>query len=107
MGAVSVTAVKRRQDTSVKRVDATVTFSASYATGGDTIKLGDVRLNRITDAMVASTKGTATHGVQVVLAGTDTAPKLKLLAGAVGSGAEVANATDTHLVVVKMRFLGY
>ena len=89
-------------------VECDVTFSASYATGGDTISKAALGLSQIDDAYVLSLKnrkgGSLTaHGKQVQLGGTPSAPTLKLYSG---SGSEVANASNNSTVVARVRFLG-
>lgn len=89
-------------------VEADVTFSSSYATGGDTISKAQLGLTQIDDAQLLSLKnrkgGTLTaHGRQVQLGGTAAAPTLKLYAG---TGSEVANASNNSTVVARVRFLG-
>lgn len=89
-------------------VEADVTFSASYVTGGDTISKAALGLSQIDDVRMLTAKSRrgaalSAHGRQVQLGGTHAAPTLKLYAG---SGAEVANASNNSTVTVRVRFLG-
>lgn len=120
MGAVSVSNVSQAQPHGNRRsVTANVVFSSSYATGGDTITPAQVGLQVIYEVwesqgqfadspVTAATAFTPnTHGLQVVLTGSTTAPKLKALAGAAGTPAEVANATNlSTLPAVVLEFRG-
>lgn len=87
-----------------KVVDATVTFSASYATGGDTFLPGQLGLNRVAMISQPADTNTAAHGAQIVLGGTPSAPTLKVFRG---SNAEVAAATNLSTLVVRLQFHGY
>lgn len=107
MGAVTVANVKVTSPVEQYRVvQADVTFSNSYATGGDTLSLGLLGLKAVFSAhahigtTVQGTTGASggfaptVHGLQVVLAGTPIAPLLKVNLGAAGSPAQVASTTD-------------
>lgn len=101
MGAVSVTVVSKGISNSQRTVDADVTFSASYSTGGDTIAPSQVGLSQIEEAHVIGGKLDPSrsaasftpnlHGIQPVLAGTPSAPTLKAFKG---SNVEVTAATN-------------
>lgn len=94
-------------------VVADVTFSSSYATGGDTFALSSIGLHDLgsawceAGAFSASASGGYTptgSGLQVVLAGTTSAPKLKVFNG---SSTEVSAATDLSAkTAVRIEFRG-
>lgn len=109
MGAVAISNREDDIQDNKRVVEADVTFSASYATGGDTLSKSALGLTQIDDARVLSLKnrkGVALtpHGRQIVLGGTAAAPTLKLYAG---SGSEVAAASNNSTVVARVRFVGY
>lgn len=120
MGAVSFSNVIQLGSSGNRRaVQADVTFSSSYATGGDTVGLAPLGLQHLYEVMESqgrfndsdTTKAVAftpnTHGLQVVLAGTASAPKLQVIAGVAGSGAQVANATNlSSIAPVHLEFRG-
>jgi hypothetical protein len=116
MGAVALNVVKQDVVGDKRAVVADVTFSSSYATGGDTVSLGNLGLREVDEAHVLTgtfapsaiqaSKAYApnAHGVQVVLAGSPTAPKLKVFQG---TTSEVANATNLSTVpAVRVEFRG-
>jgi hypothetical protein len=120
MGAVSFTSITQNGGVGNRRsVDALVTFSNSYATGGDTVSLpllGLKALYSVWEAQgmfaagpieVASAFTPNTHGLQLVLAGSITAPKLKVIAGTAGTPVEVTAATNlSTLPAVFLEFRG-
>lgn len=117
MGAVAVANVMPMGSLGGYRaVSADVTFSSSYATGGDTVALSGLGLQNVysvmtdggqmTDTAQIPSKGRSpnTHGVQVVLGGSASAPKLTAYSGATS---EVANATNLSTRgAVRVIFLG-
>lgn len=116
MGAVAVTLVGYVPSGELRGVLADVTFSSSYATGGDTVSPAKLGLAEIIEAQVhtgtlASDTGRTTafvpnsHGIQAVLAGTRAAPKLKAFQG---TTSEVANATNLSAVpALRILFRGH
>lgn len=116
MGQCSVANLSFGVAGGLRSVTADVTFSSSYATGGDTITPASLGLQHVVSAtlpagtlqasqQIPSTVYTpAAHGVQAVLAGSLTAPKLKAYQG---STSEVANATNLSTVpAVRVEFRG-
>lgn len=96
-----------------KMVEADVTFSASYATAGDTLDPKQLGLKGIREVLVPShdsrtRKAVATAasraGKTVELGGTESAPKLLVFDTA---NTEVANATNLSTIVLRLRFIGY
>lgn len=84
----------------------TVTFSASYATGGDTVPvatLGLRNVNRILVEPFAASAPGFQSGISIALGGTSGAPKL-LAYDAVGT--EVANLTNLSNRLVTVWFVG-
>jgi hypothetical protein len=117
MGQVAIANITPGVAGALRSVTADVTFSSSYATGGDTVPLGQLGLQGVVSvhvrggvladsAQVPSRSYAPTvHGVQVVLAGTVAAPKLKAYSG---STSEVANATNLSTTpAVNIEFRGY
>lgn len=113
MGAVTVANKSQGVRDHRKAVEADVTFSASYATGGDTLALGLLGLKGLTEVMVPShhlitRKAVATTasraGKTVELGGTVSAPTLKVYDTA---NTEVTAATNLGTVVLRLRFLGF
>lgn len=115
MGTVSVSVVSRGATGDKLVTVADVTYSSSYATGGDTVPLASLGLQQVEaayhqigtlDATRQATGFTpASHGTQPVLAGTPGAPKLKVFNG---STSEVANATNlSALPAVRIEFRGH
>lgn len=114
MGAVAIT--NRTPGSSVGRervVEADVAFSASYATGGDTIDPRALGLRAIKQITVPShnirtgkptTAALMQSGLSVNLGGTETAP---LLLAYDASGTQVAAATNLSARTLRVRFLGY
>lgn len=92
----------KSRDGNLAVVEADVTWAGTYSTGGDTLAPGKLGLRHIDDASVVAKVGSAAHGYQVVLAGTRSAPKLKLYFGA---NTELADATATAQTI-RMRFKG-
>ena len=96
-----------------KAVEADVAFSASYATGGDTIDPKALGLRAIHEVLVPShhiRSGKPTEaarlqsGLSVNLGGTSTAPTLLAYDAA---ATQVANATNLSARTQRLRFLGY
>ena len=113
MGAVSV-ANRRYSVLDNKRVvQADVTFSASYATGGDTVSPAALGLLNVTgvsrrshqllDPSVPIVQANLDGGVSVHLAGTAAAPLLKCYTA---DGVEQVNATNQATVVETLVFVG-
>lgn len=119
MGAVTIANVANNAGSAGYRsVSADVTFSASYATGGDTFPIATLGLSQVyqlltVDGTMADGSGANSasrvyvpnpHGIQVVLNGTPIAPTLKAFSGAT---TEVANATNLSTRgVVRLEFRG-
>lgn len=109
------TIANRREGVSVEGfrvVEVDVTFSSSYATGGETISPSLLGLKEVRQILVPSHKlggqGVVTAanlktGKTVSLTGTASAPTLSLWETA---NTEVANATNVAAVVQTIRFLG-
>lgn len=72
-------------------VRGTLTFSASYATGGDTIPLTAVGLREVSRILVDSNLGINDSGLSIVVGGTPQAPTLVAYDA---QGTQVANATN-------------
>lgn len=118
MGAVSFANITQSVVGDKRAVVADVTFSSSYATGGDTVTLSSLGLNEVDQVLcdsgylaptLASKKFTpVTHGTQVILSGTPKVPTLMAVTGATGSaGAEAAAASNlTSRGAVRCWFLG-
>lgn len=106
MGAVSFSGLKTGVTDDGRRYkEATVTFSASYATGGDTVALGSLGLGEVRRIELV---GLPTGGWQIEDVVTDPkAPKLKLQrrndAGAVVEQTAAANSSTFS---AKVRFIG-
>lgn len=88
-------------------VKATVTFDASYPTGGESLDIAALSLKQVDDVVTEGhpsvvTEATETTGGHVVLGGTNVAPKLMLYS----SGSEVSNASDQSGVIRKVRIYG-
>lgn len=82
----------------------TITFSNSYATGGDTLVMSTVPMDRVTDLLVeGGPNATTTAGYQIKLAGTTTEPKII----AYNTAGQIANATNLSTVAVRVRLVGY
>ena len=113
MGACTI--ANRREGVSVdglRVVEVDVTYSASYATGGDSISPSLLGLKEVRQILVPSHKlngmgavanANSRTGKSVQLAGTASAPLLALYETA---NTEVANATNVSTVVHTIRFLG-
>ncbi len=96
-----------------RAVEADVTLSASYATGGETVALTSLGLKRVDGIVIPShdfnsRKAVATTssrvGLSVELGGTVTAPKLLAFDS---QATEVANATNLSARgPIRIRFLG-
>lgn len=109
MGAVAVTNLVHGVSGSYRTVECDVTFSTSYATGGDTFSPATVGLRQVDDVHVLGFKkkdGTTitSVGIQPVVAGTSTAPLLQ----AWYNGAQVPNTTNiSTLGAVRMEIRGH
>lgn len=112
MGAVTFATVQHGVTTNGKRVvEAVVTFSNSYATGGDTLALGSLGLKRIDEVHVPSHRldglavsdAQAQTGLSLQLGGTVAAPTLKAY---VTANTEQTNATNQSTVAQVVRFVG-
>lgn len=114
MGTVAVSVVSKSVQGNKRVVTADVTYSSSYATGGDTLKPSDLGLQQVEEAFVhagildASRAATgytpAEHGTQPVLAGTPGAPLIKVFDG---TTAEVAAATNLSALTARLVFKGH
>jgi len=96
----------------LRGVKGTLTFSSSYATGGDTIPKASVGLDTINAILVDPVGPTdAAGGLSVRLGGTPSAPTLAafLAAGGVGAGAgtQVAAAANMTTHSVNVLLLGH
>ena len=109
MGAAAVSGARPTRPAkgaTLERV-ATFTLSSSYATGGDTFSPGAVGLHQVVEAFQVAHGSPASAGMQVVLGGTPTAPKLRVLRRAdAGTVAEMPAATNLSAVTVKMVLRG-
>lgn len=114
MGAVAVSNLSPGSTVGrFKAVEADVAFSASYATGGDTINPKALGLRAIHEVVVPShhirtRKPTEAarlqSGLSVNLGGTTVAPTLLAYDAA---ATEVAAATNLSARTLRLRFLGY
>lgn len=112
MGTVAITNRVDDVQDNLRVVECTVTGSASYATGGDTIPA--IGLREITRMVVLHDQGSGGqkdkrgnaapvyNGRAIVLGGTPTARNLALY----DAGVQVANAVNTSTHVWRVRFLG-
>ena len=82
----------------------TITFSASYATGGDTFTLDDLKLTRLDSLFMEYTKDAVTHGDRVTFEPDYTARTV--IAYDVSDAAEVTAAEDLSDVTVRFRAEG-
>lgn len=115
MGAVSFTNAVQGIAGSSRIVEVDVTFSASYATGGDSIDLTQIGLRQVDDMHIlgyvskspsaAGNSGKVTSvGIQPMLAGTPQAPLLKSFV----NGSQTSAATNlSALGVVRIEFRGH
>lgn len=111
MGAVTI--ANRREDVEKNKrvVECDVTFSASYATGGDTVSpalLGLRQVDRVSVPShnvdgVAVSNAQAQAGKTFQLGGTASAPTLKAYDAA---ATEIANATNLSTITRRLRFIG-
>lgn len=105
MGAIVSTVISHQVDTSGRAVKkATLTFSASYATGGDTLDMANLGLRRVDQLFVDG--GLATPGYHLQLAGTAAVPLIKLIKGATAP-AEETNATNVSTVSAVVELHGF
>jgi uncharacterized Zn-binding protein involved in type VI secretion len=112
LGAVTFTNRTEHVVNNKRAVEATATFSASYATGGDTVSptaLGFRQIDEVhiisggTAALDSRGVAVAQQGRSIGLGGTASAPTFKAYSG---STAEVANATNLSTVAVRVRIYG-
>lgn len=82
----------------------TITFSSSYATGGDTLDVATSGLRRVDKLYVDCSL--ATLGYHLQLAGTAAVPLVKLFKGAT-TPAEESNATNVSTVSALVELHGY
>lgn len=113
MGTVAIANKNYGVHNRCKIVEADVTFSASYATGGDTLTPAALGLRHVREVLVPShhlvtKKAVATAasraGKTVELAGTSAAPLLKVYDTA---NTEVTNATNLSTITLRLRFCGH
>lgn len=113
MGAVSVSDRAQGRADKYKVVEADVTFSNDYATGGDTVAVADLGLRQVLEILIPShdlitKKAVATTssraGKTLELGGTSLAPTLKVHDSA---NTEVSAATNLASVTIRVRFLGH
>jgi hypothetical protein len=86
----------------MKQTIVDLSMSGSYATGGDTVPLSVLGLTTVEYLnLCAGTSNTLGHPLAVIHGATpQTAPKI--FARDVGTGAEVANATNLSTMVVRV-----
>lgn len=101
MGAATFAITEQERFENQRVVKGNLTFSASYATGGDSLDLAvQVGLKEVQSMLVADN----TTGLSFDLDATSpTAPKVKAYSAA---ATEVANATDQATVVVPVWLFG-
>lgn len=83
---------------------ATITFSSSYATGGDTLDIANLGLRQVDTLYVNG--ALATFGYHAQLAGTAQIPKVKLIKGSTTPAEETA-ATNVSTVTAQVEFHGF
>lgn len=98
MGAIALTNIVNGVEDQKRFVEATLTFSDDYATGGDTVAVSGLPLTRVQSLWQASSD----VGYSLELAGTETAPKVILNA----DDGEVTAASDNEAVAVTVRIYG-
>jgi len=101
-------ASSRRMSGNQRQVIGTITFDASYPTGGLAITPGQFGLTAITDVKVAG----GTSGYHVFWNRSTTAPTLQVFQGdnanvAAAPGIQVPNATNLSTLVVDIEVMGY
>jgi hypothetical protein len=85
-------------------VKGRITFSSSYATGGDTLDLAsEVGLNQVDKMMIDSNSAGVLNGYGFALSGTAKAPKVVIWSAAL---TELANGTNTAAVVLDVWLFG-
>lgn len=113
MGATTITNRKQGVQDRRKVVEADVTFSASYATGGDTVSLAALGLNGVKQMLIPShdlitrkpvSAAVAQTGNSYQLGGTEVAPTIKVFTT---TNTELAAATNASSATIRVRFLGY
>lgn len=115
MGTVAITNKVEGVEAQYRTVEATVTFSSSYATGGETLTLTDIGMDVVREVYVFGGGDDATPSqfwdatpsspkgyVVQVDASTPTAPKLQVF----GPSGEVTNGTDLHSFQPTVMFYG-
>lgn len=88
-------------------VRGTLTFSATYATGGDTIPLASVGLREVTEVLVDPQLSASSNdsGLSVVRGGTTVAPTLRAFDA---QATEVPNATNLSArTAIPVWLIGY
>lgn len=112
MGATTIANKKQGRIDNRKVVEADVTFSNSYATGGDTVSIGALGLKGVTGISLPShdlitrkavPNASSRIGVTVQLAGASTAPKLTAW---LFPSTEVSPG-DLSGVTIRVRFFGF
>lgn len=95
----------QRVDLGRRQVSGTVTFSASYATGGDTLVMTTIPFDRVTDVIIEAGPDApaSPSGRAIKLAGTATTPLLQLWS----AGSQAANASNQSTVAIPVRIIGY
>lgn len=88
-----------------RKVFGTITFSASYATGGDTLVMSTLPFDRVTDILVEAgpLAPASPSGRAIKLAGTRTVPLVQLWS----AGSQAANASDQSAIAIPVRIVGY
>lgn len=115
MGACTVSNLTNSVINSERVVTADLVPSASYATGGETVPIDKLGLKQISSVYVwggslalstqsPTSRAANPHGVQLILAGTLSAPKLKAYKG---SASEVSSTTDLSATpAIRVEFRG-
>lgn len=95
---------KTTTPTSRQVVRGTITFSASYATGGDTLALGPTGLREVREILVDPTMSTGNPGLSVRLGGTAVAPTVLAYDA---TDTQVPNATNLATRIVGVWLMGH
>lgn len=103
MGNVAVTVNGQYQVGNRRLIDATVAFAASYATNGDSYTAAMFQLSNLDPATIMVCGGGTQNGTRTVLQDV-TNKKFKLYTTA---GNEAANASDNHLVTIRVWAFGF
>lgn len=99
MGTVAVANLTQGVSDNKRYVDADVTMSASYATGGDTVPVATLGLKVVDQILMHGNN----DGLSLDLGGTSQAPKLLAYDT---DETEVSAATNLSARVLRVRFLG-